>query len=336
MIELFNPYPKPRFLAVVVILMGLVLLGLGVELMSVGGSFYYVIAGSTLVICGVMLFRGDDRSAPLYGLFLFATFVWAVSEVGLDPWALMPRLAMFCVLGLWFLLPRVRAGLLQTEPELLFRRPVTQISMTVLAAFVASLFIANSNHDVGLASAMGSGEIKNTTGDWSHYGATKAGTRFAGFNQINLDNVSQLERGWEYRTRVPGTFKGTPIQIGDGLFLCTGQNIVIALDPDSGEERWRFDPEIKTSRWGFWDTCRGVTYYKVPEETPSAVCPERIFTATTDARLVAVDMQTGERCSDFGTNGEISLLPGMGKVKSGFYFVTSPPTIASGALVLGG
>jgi quinate dehydrogenase (quinone) len=120
------------------------------------------------------------------------------------------------------------------------------------------------------------------------------------------------------------------------LFLCTGQNIIIALDPDSGEERWRFDPEIETPRFGFWDTCRGVTYYKVPDETPSAVCPERIFTATTDARLVAVDMKTGERCSDFGINGEISLLPGMGKVKPGFYFVTSPPTIASGSLVLGG
>ncbi|MEE8305339.1 MAG: PQQ-binding-like beta-propeller repeat protein, partial [Candidatus Tectomicrobia bacterium] len=173
-------------------------------------------------------------------------------------------------------------------------------------------------------------------GDWAHYGATNAGTRFAAHDQINLENVSQLERGWEFRTRVPGTFKGTPIQIGDGLFLCTGQNIIVALDPDSGEERWRFDPEINAPPFDFWDTCRGVTYYKVPDETPPAVCPERIFTATTDARLVALDMRTGERCSNFGTDGEISLLPGMGEVKPGFYFVTSPPTIASGSLVLGG
>jgi quinate dehydrogenase (quinone) len=135
---------------------------------------------------------------------------------------------------------------------------------------------------------------------------------------------------------VPGTFKGTPIQVGNSVYLCTGQNIIISLDPDTGAEQWRFDPQISTPPFGFWDTCRGVTYYKAPELTRGDICPERIFTATTDARLLAVDSHTGERCSDFGDNGEISLLPGMGDVKPGFYFVTSPPTIANDTLVLGG
>jgi glucose dehydrogenase len=53
---------------------------------------------------------------------------------------------------------------------------------------------------------------------------------------------------------------------------------------------------------------------------PRAACPERILTATTDARLIAIDAKTGQRCSDFGTNGEVTLLNGMGDVKPGFYY----------------
>ena len=74
----------------------------------------------------------------------------------------------------------------------------------------------------------------------------------------------------------------------------------------------------------------------MPDSNPSADCAERIFTATTDARLIAVNKETGLPCADFGVNGEISLLHGMGEVIPGFYFVTSPPTIANDVLVLGG
>ena len=43
-----------------------------------------------------------------------------------------------------------------------------------------------------------------------------------------------------------------------------------------------------------------------------------------------------QRCASFGGNGEVNLLPGMGEVKPGFYFVTSPPTIARGRAIIGG
>ena len=46
--------------------------------------------------------------------------------------------------------------------------------------------------------------------------------------------------------------------------------------------------------------------------------------------------KTGETCSDFGDEGEVSLLTGMGEIKPGYYFVTSPPTVANNTLVLGG
>lgn len=338
-----STYPKPRFLAIVIGLCGIALVLQGSSLILAGGSFYYLLAGIALSRSGVLLFRGDARGAKLYGIFLLLTYLWSFYEVGLDAWALMPRVAMFTVLGLWFVLPRVRRGLLQGEPPPLLQEMNTRVTLGAMGVFIVALFVSNTGWEVGTPSAPGSGQVHNATGDWTHYGASKTGTRFAAQDQINLDNVDQLERAWEIRTGVPGAFKGTPIQVGDGLYLCTGQNIILALDPDTGQERWRFDPEIQTPMLGFWDTCRGVTFYEVPESSlveadGSSVseCAERIFTATTDARLLAIDKTTGQRCADFGIDGEINLLDGMGDVKPGFYFVTSPPTIASDVLVLGG
>ncbi|MEC7379972.1 MAG: pyrroloquinoline quinone-dependent dehydrogenase, partial [Pseudomonadota bacterium] len=172
--------------------------------------------------------------------------------------------------------------------------------------------------------------------DWNAYGGNKAGTRYAPFETINADNVNQLQRAWEVRTGVAGRFSGTPLQIGDGIYLCTAQNVMISLDPDSGEERWRFDPKNETPPYSLFGNCRGVTYYKLEDVADGAQCKERIFTATTDARLIAVDKDTGLPCEDFGNDGQISLLAGMGEVKPYYYFVTSPATVASGVLVVGG
>jgi len=329
-------YPKPRALGITLTLIGLILLVMGANLLIAGGSFYYIAAGAGLLISGILVFRGDQQGALLYGGFFVLTVVWSLYEVQLDPWALMPRLGFFSVLGLWFLLPRTRRGFAQKDVQPLFQLRTTQVSSAVIVVFVAALFLANQGHEVASPQGLATGTTSALSQDWTDYGASKAGTRFAPHDQISTENVSQLQRAWTHRTKVPGTFKGTPIQVGNGLYLCTGQNIILSLDPDTGAEQWRFDPQINTPPFGFWDTCRGVTYYKKPGNTTNAVCPERILTATTDARLLAVDSRTGERCSDFGDNGEISLLPGMGDVKPGFYFVTSPPTIANDTLVLGG
>ncbi len=51
---------------------------------------------------------------------------------------------------------------------------------------------------------------------------------------------------------------------------------------------------------------------------------------------MAVDAQTGQPCRDFGADGVVDLIPGMGEVKEGYYFVTSPATIARGRAIVGG
>ncbi|MEM7079486.1 MAG: membrane-bound PQQ-dependent dehydrogenase, glucose/quinate/shikimate family [Pseudomonadota bacterium] len=335
-----NATKRPWFLALVLTIIGVSLLVMGAILIGGGGTWYYGIAGLTLFVIAVFVFNNDGRGALIYGAFLAVTYVWALYEVGPDAWALMPRVAMFSVLGLWFLLPATRRKLGSSMQPLL-SLPSTKIVGFAALALVAALFWASVPESAKLPSAAGTGTAPQNT-DWAAYGATRDGTRYSPHAAIDRDNVAGLERAWVARTGVPGTFKGTPLQVADRLYLCSGQNVVLALDPDTGVELWRHDPEINTPKFGFWDTCRGVTYYasrSVPERdanSETALCSERIFTATTDARLIALDAATGARCPDFGQVGEISLLPGMGEVKPGFYYVTSPPTIASGAVVFGG
>ena len=208
MSESSRSYPKPRFLSVVIGLIGVALVLQGLPLVQAGGSLYYFLAGITLAAVSVLLFRGDDRGAKLYGIFLAITYLWALYEAGLDAWALMPRVAMFTVLGLWFVIPRVRRGLQQAEPSPLFEQMPTKIVLGAFAVFAITLLLTSGRYEVGTPSAAGTGQANNPSGEWRSYGASKTGTRFAAADQINLDNVTQLEKAWEIRTRVPGAVQG--------------------------------------------------------------------------------------------------------------------------------
>lgn len=329
---------KPWLFAALLLLMGSVLVIAGWRLLQLQGSAYYLIAGGVLVVCGLLLLFGSRWGTRLYGLFFAATVIWAVYESGPDPWALLPRLGLFAVMGLWMLTPRFRRKLYRRQPPALFQLKATWLGVLATTVFFVYLSIATDGINPKAPSMAGTGTAKNPTGNWQHYGATQAGTRFAPFAQINRDNIDQLKVAWVQRTGVGGTFKGTPLQIDNALYLCTGKNVILSLDADSGAERWRFNPNIKEPPFGFSDTCRGVAYFKLPEPSTSdnAVCTERIFTATTDSRLLAVDAHSGKACDDFGHHGEVDLLQGMGTVEDGFYYVTSPPTIASSIVIVGG
>ena len=326
-----RPRP-PRIFASILLLIGLVLAAGGIRLAMLGGSLYYVIAGVALIASAVMLWRGQRWGAYVYGLLTVGTILWALVESGFDGWALAPRVLPFLVLGLLLLRPKTRRALGMSVARPVLASPISWIAIVGLVAICIAVGMRQPYATLPFTASATKSDI--AARDWQHWGGNAAGTRYVPFDQINASNVGKLHVAWTFRTGVGGAFKATPLQIGDTLYVCLARNIISALDADTGAERWRFDPELKDSKVGFTTTCRGVTYFKAP--SPPADCPERILTATTDARLIAVDSKTGKRCTDFGTNGEVTLLAGMGDVKPGFYYVTSPPTLANGVAVLGG
>ena len=101
----------PRIFAAMLFLVGLALAAGGARLASLGGSWYYLIAGVTLIASAILLWRGHRWGAYLYGLLTLATVIWALAEAGFDGWALAPRILPFLVLGLLLLRPKTRRAL---------------------------------------------------------------------------------------------------------------------------------------------------------------------------------------------------------------------------------
>ena len=97
-------WPKALALLVMVLSSLYLLIG-GVWLMSLGGSWYYLIAGVLLAVVSVLYAKNRSSSLWLYGGLVLATLLWGLWEVGSDFWALAPRVDVWFLLGLWLILP---------------------------------------------------------------------------------------------------------------------------------------------------------------------------------------------------------------------------------------
>ncbi|HXM39439.1 MAG TPA: pyrroloquinoline quinone-dependent dehydrogenase [Gemmatimonadales bacterium] len=183
-------------------------------------------------------------------------------------------------------------------------------------------------------------------GDWPAYGRDAGGTRFSPMTQITPANVTRLKVAWTYHTGIPDisgmshrppALEVTPLVVDGLMYLSTPLGRVVALDPATGVERWRYDAGVDPHR-GYGDfTSRGVTFWRDARATRSAPCARRIFAATIDARLVALDAATGRPCAGFGKNGVLDLRVGLRipPVEFQAYEVTSPPVVVGDLVITG-
>jgi quinoprotein glucose dehydrogenase len=151
---------------------------------------------------------------------------------------------------------------------------------------------------------------------WPAYGGDQGGERFSPAAQINPGNVGQLRRAWHYSTgdmaskgaaMAHASFEDTPILAGGRLYVCSPFDEVSALDPGTGKQLWRFDPKIDPNvRYPNDDVCRGVAFWQDAQH-PKNACAARIFLATNDRRLIALDAATGRPCQNFGNRGTITI-----------------------------
>ncbi len=330
---------SPRIFPVILLLIAVPMILGGLQLVFLGGSFYYLVAGLLLVASAIRLWKLDPMASTIYGGLMIATVAWALLESGSNYWALAPRILPFAAIGAWFLNPWLRRALYHGNPPPLFASRISVYAVVVAVVVTAYVVVDGHGYEVSPLTARSGINTVNTATDWPGYGNTPGGSRYSPLNQINRDNVSDLEVAWTYRTKAGGSFKATPLQVGELLYVCTGGNRVIALDADNGELRWQFDPLIDPEHLEllryFTTGCRGVSYYAAPTDYDGE-CPQRILTATADARLIAIDAISGARCSQFGEQGEINLTIGMGNDPLIFNFQTSPPGIVRGNAVVGG
>ncbi|UFZ04578.1 pyrroloquinoline quinone-dependent dehydrogenase [Bradyrhizobium ontarionense] len=181
---------------------------------------------------------------------------------------------------------------------------------------------------------------------WQYWGGDAGGTRFSPLVQITPANVDRLVRAWEYHTgdserRPPAAaartkFEATPLLVDDSLVFCTPFNEVVALDPGTGAQKWRFDPKVgyglrPANRYA----CRGVAHW-VDERAPAdAACRSRLFMGTVDARLMALDARTGQPCAGFGADGEVRIDVAKDLLWPGEFQITSAPVVGRDVVVVG-
>src|SRR5688572_25135107 len=145
--------------------------------------------------------------------------------------------------------------------------------------------------------------------DWPSNGRDVQGTRYLPADQITRDNVSRLEVAWTFSTGEaearsattrPASFEATPIVIEGTMYVGTPLGRVIALDPETGRQRWEFDPEIaRDITYGDFAS-RGVSYWRDAAAAADIPCRQRIFVATAQSQLIAIDARDGRRCTAFG------------------------------------
>lgn len=180
---------------------------------------------------------------------------------------------------------------------------------------------------------------------WRAYGAMPGGGRYSALDQINRETVSTLAVEWRHSTGhaaraaalgVGASYQVTPLFVNDLLYICTPFNRVLALDPQTGEEVWAFDPHEKIfDDDAIASTCRGVVYWQAESPRSNTTCEKRIFKGDRQSRMFAVDADTGEVCSDFGSGGFVDLQSaeagGTGRI-----FMSSPQSVIENALIIGG
>jgi len=329
-------------LGVLIALIGLGLVGGGGYLISLGGSAYFLLMGLAMLVSGLMIARRKPLGAWLYGVALILTGIWAVWDAGFEYWPLVSRVLTFAVIGLVVAL--IYPTLVRASGSTGGRGAygLAGILGVGVVATMAYMFVPThvvKNTTVPAVTPVTPGTEQK---DWAHWGNTTAGNRFAALDQINKGNIDKLQVAWTFRTGdIPQSTgagaedQNTPLQIGDTVYTCTAYGKVFALDVDTGAQRWKFDPQGTAPNW---QRCRGLGYFEAPassDNQPTA-CTKRLFLPTGDARLIAINADTGKPCEEFGNKGTVDLTTDMGEVKPGYYQQTSTPLVAGDVVIVGG
>ncbi|MDY0916016.1 membrane-bound PQQ-dependent dehydrogenase, glucose/quinate/shikimate family [Pseudomonas viridiflava] len=339
-----------RATGIVMAILSIALLYMGAQLVAVGGSPAYSVIALGVLATAVLVFLKKKSALTLYALLMWGILLWIVYEVGFDKWQWIPRGDLFALIGFWLAMPWVVRPLLRNQAAGSNRgfHPFLGGTVAVMALIVIALMFYDPysvKGQIGTSAASRSTEVAGN--EWVAYGGTPSGQRFSSLDQINPQTINKLAVAWEYHTgdlrdadKDAGeyTFEATPLKVNNRVYVCTPHNEVHAINPENGKPDWKYTPEKTRSYLQQHQTCRGVSYYAAPaaQNAPAAQCAKRIIMATADARLVALDADTGKLCSDFGSNGVVDLHDNMGKVRPHALMQTAAPLVAGDLIVLGG
>lgn len=174
--------------------------------------------------------------------------------------------------------------------------------------------------------------------DWRYYGGDSGGQKYSRLKQITRGNVNRLQVAWRFQTGdvsdgktypVRSAFEATPLMIDGTLYFTTPFNRLIALDAETGRQKWAFDPKLEREAARNLFLHRGVAYWTDGGQ-------KRLYYGTLDGELFAIDAASGEPAAGFGDKGRINLKEGMlVEGRSPAYGMTSPPAVYRNLIICG-
>ena len=170
------------------------------------------------------------------------------------------------------------------------------------------------------AAAIDDARLRSAADDganWLMYGRTYDEHRFSPLDQIDEETVGNLGLAWSRELDTTRGLEATPLAY-DGVLYTTGSwSVVYAIDARTGEPRWTYDPQVPRARVAYFVCCdvvnRGVALYR-----------GKVYVATLDGRLIALDAETGQPVWSATTVDT-------GKA----YAITGYPRIANGKVLIG-
>jgi quinoprotein glucose dehydrogenase len=174
--------------------------------------------------------------------------------------------------------------------------------------------------------------------------------KFSPLTEITPANVRSLRMAWRARTgdvstgaairdgrKVPATeWSATPLFVNDTLYVGTPFYRVFALEPDSGKVKWVYDTKAELDAGGHTEIKNhGVAYWQADNATPGRACDKRIYIGTVDAKLHAIDADSGKPCADFGDNGVLDVDQWNVTNRKWPLALFQPPTVFRDTLFLG-
>jgi quinoprotein glucose dehydrogenase len=181
--------------------------------------------------------------------------------------------------------------------------------------------------------------------DWYTFNGDLMGQKYSPADQITPDNVKNLTKAWEVHTgdvsdgssgKPMSVWSATPLFVNDTLYFGTPFYRILALDPATGKTKWSFDthstlkaltqPDLKN---------RGVAYWQAEKPVAGKACQKIVYIGTMDAKLYAVDADTGKPCQDFGKNGMVDVNQWNTEHAKWPLSLLQPPTVYHDTLYIG-
>jgi quinohemoprotein ethanol dehydrogenase len=217
----------------------------------------------------------------------------------------------------------------QFVTRFLCKSNVTRVTIAMLAALCcgasasaeeASGKVSSPQRIKSITSAIdGDAIIANakTTKDWLSYGLDYSESRYSKLSQINTESVKNLGLKWTYSLESLRGVEATPLVVDGIMYVTASWSVVHAIDVRTGKRIWTYDPEVP--RQGGYKGCcdvvnRGVALYK-----------GKVFVASYDGRLVAIDAATGKKIWEKDTIID----------HSHSYTVTGAPRVVKGKVLIG-